>query len=84
MTVTTAKTNNLEQEKCFDKQQPQATSFVAGHGKVSFWHDSALSGWAEWGPLCPGTSDVNLLGDSQGIVDLDPKVSHGTLDPAMT
>jgi hypothetical protein len=51
---------------------------------VSFWHDSALSRWAEWGPLCPGSSDVNLLGNSQGVIDLYPKVSHGTLDPAMT
>jgi hypothetical protein len=36
------------------------------------------------GPLCPGTSDVNLLGKSQGVIDLDPEASHGILDPAMT
>jgi len=36
------------------------------------------------GPLCPGTSDLNLLGNSEGVIDFDPKVSDGTLDPAMT
>ena len=35
------------------------------------------------GPLCPGNTDLNSLGNGSGVVDLDPKVSGGTLDPAM-
>ena len=34
-------------------------------------------------PLCPGTSDVHLLGDSEGIVHLDSKVANGALDLSM-
>jgi len=30
------------------------------------------------GRLCPGTSDLDFLGNGQGIIDLDPKVSDGT------
>jgi hypothetical protein len=29
------------------------------------------------------SSDLNLLGNGQSVIDLDPKVSDGTLDPAM-
>ena len=28
------------------------------------------------GPLCPGSSDLNFLGDLKGIVDLDTKMTH--------
>jgi hypothetical protein len=35
---------------------------------------------AELSPLCPSSSDVNLLGDSQGIVDLNAEIPHGALD----
>jgi hypothetical protein len=30
-------------------------------------------------PLCPGTSDINLLGDRQGVVDLDREITHCAL-----
>jgi hypothetical protein len=43
------------------------------------WHDSALSRWAEW--VCSAwvlqTSTCSAKG--QGVIDLDPKVSDGTL-----
>jgi hypothetical protein len=32
------------------------------------------------GALCPN-SDLNLLGNGQSVIDLDLKVSDGTLDP---
>ena len=34
-------------------------------------------------PLCPGRSDVNLFRYCQSIIDLDAKVSDGTLDLSM-
>jgi hypothetical protein len=34
-------------------------------------------------PLCPGSSDIDLFGDRQGIVDLDPKIPNRTLDLSM-
>jgi hypothetical protein len=37
-------------------------------------------GWAERNPLCPVASHVDLLGDCQGVIDLDAKISHGTFD----
>src|SRR5262245_44584700 len=33
------------------------------------------------GPLCPGSSDLNFLGDLKGIVDIDTKMPHGAFDP---
>jgi hypothetical protein len=33
--------------------------------------------------LCPGISDVNLLGYGQRVVDLNPKVADGALDLRM-
>jgi hypothetical protein len=35
-------------------------------------------------PLCPGTSDIHLLGDCQGVVDLDPEITHGALNLGVT
>jgi hypothetical protein len=34
-------------------------------------------------PLCPGSSDVDLLRDGEGVVDLDPKVSDCAFDLRM-
>ena len=31
-------------------------------------------------PLCPGISDVDLFGYSEGVVDLDAEIPHCTLD----
>jgi hypothetical protein len=31
-------------------------------------------------PLCPGNSDVHLLSDRQGVVDLDPEITYRALD----
>jgi len=39
---------------------------------------------AELSPLCPGSSDVNLLGDGQSIIDLDAEIPHGALDFGVT
>ena len=35
------------------------------------------------GPLCPGSSDFNFLGDLKGIVDLDTKIPHGAFNLRM-
>jgi hypothetical protein len=35
-------------------------------------------------PLCPGISDIHLLGDRQGIVDLDAEVADRALDLRVT
>jgi hypothetical protein len=32
------------------------------------------------GPLCPGSSDVNLLGYGKTVIDLDAKIPHRTFD----
>jgi hypothetical protein len=34
-------------------------------------------------PLCPVVSHVDLLGDCQGVIDLDAEVPHGTFDFGM-
>jgi hypothetical protein len=31
--------------------------------------------------LCPGTSDVDFLGDLKRLVDLNAEVSYGVFDP---
>ena len=31
-------------------------------------------------PLCPVKSHVDLLGDCQGVIDLDAEVAHGALN----
>jgi hypothetical protein len=35
---------------------------------------------ARAGPLCPGSSDVHLLGDSECVIDLDPEIADRALD----
>jgi hypothetical protein len=35
-------------------------------------------------PLCPGTSDIHLLGYCQGVVDFDPKIPNSALDLGVT
>ena len=35
-------------------------------------------------PLCPGISDIHLLGDRQGVVDLDPEITARALDFGVT
>ena len=35
------------------------------------------------GPLCPGSSDVNLFRYGEGIIDLDAEIAHGALDLGM-
>jgi len=34
-------------------------------------------------PLCPVASHVDLLGDCQGVIDLDAEVAHGALNLRM-
>jgi hypothetical protein len=33
--------------------------------------------------LCPGSSDINLLGDRQSVVDLDPEITNRAFDLCM-
>jgi hypothetical protein len=35
-------------------------------------------------PLCPGISDIHLLSNRQGVVDLDPEITDRALDLRMT
>ena len=35
------------------------------------------------GPLCPGTSDIHLLGYCEGVIDFDPKIPNSALDLGM-
>jgi hypothetical protein len=39
---------------------------------------SAASNRAEQCPLCPDTSDFDLLSDGKRIIDLDSEISDGT------
>jgi hypothetical protein len=34
-------------------------------------------------PLCPGTSDIHLFGDSQGVVDLNTEITDRAFDLSM-
>jgi hypothetical protein len=45
------------------------------------WHD--FTGWVggRARQLCPGTSDVDLLCDVKGVVDLNAKIPHRAFDP---
>ncbi len=36
---------------------------------------------AEHGSFCPGTSDVDFLGDLRRVVDLNAEVVYGAFDP---
>jgi hypothetical protein len=42
--------------------------------------DFTVSGLGRARHLCPGTSDLDFLGDLDGVVDLDAKISNGALD----
>ena len=35
-------------------------------------------------PLCPSISDIYLLGDRQGVVNLDAEITHCALDLGVT
>ena len=45
-----------------------------------FWHDFPMGWQGRARQLCPGNSDVDLLGDGKRVVDLHPKVPHRALD----
>src|ERR1700738_1599352 len=45
---------------------------------------SAASNRAEQCPLCPNTSDFDLLSDGKRIIDLDSEISDGTLHCLVT
>jgi hypothetical protein len=50
---------------------------------IRLWHDSDLEAWAAC-RLCPGISDIDLLGDRQGVVNLDPEITDRALDLGVT
>jgi len=35
------------------------------------------------GPLCPANSDIDLFGNREGVVDLDPEIPNRALDLCM-
>jgi hypothetical protein len=47
---------------------------------VCCWHESAYRGVGRAVPLCPGSSDVDLLRYGKGIINLDAQVSDGAFD----
>ena len=46
----------------------------------AFWPVSTISGPGRAGLLCPGTSDLDFLGDLNRVVDLDAKISNRAFD----
>ena len=36
------------------------------------------------GPLCPGSSDIDLFSNREGVVDLNPEIPNRALDLRMT
>ena len=55
------------------------STYLAG---VSFWHTLKLGGGQSVSAL-PQESDVNLFGDSEGVIHLDTQVADSALDFAM-
>ena len=49
-----------------------------------FWHEAPLSNRAEQCPLCPDTSDFDLLSDGERIIDLDSEISDRTFHTSST
>jgi hypothetical protein len=48
-------------------------------GDSAFGQSSPFTTSGKARQLCPGTSDVDLLGDLNGIVNLDAKIANGAL-----
>src|SRR6516225_10381848 len=53
-------------------------SFPLHRGRRPYMALSTASNRAEQCPLCPDTSDFNLLSDGERIIDLDPEVTDRT------
>jgi hypothetical protein len=53
---------------------------LSGHARVRLWPVFTVSGSGEARQLRPGTSDLDLLGNLNGIVDFDAKISNRALD----
>jgi hypothetical protein len=51
---------------------------------VACWPFFTVSGLGRARQLCPGTSDLDFLGDLNRIVDLDAKISNRAFDLCMT
>ena len=63
----------------FSDREDMARWLVGSPLDVRFWPFSDAERWAEHVRSAPGTSDINLLGDRQGVVDLDPEITHCAL-----
>jgi hypothetical protein len=50
-----------------------------GAGRLPFSRTATLSP-STTGMLCPGTSDVHLLGDCESTIDFNPEVTDSVLD----
>src|SRR5690348_18252875 len=51
---------------------------------VRKWHEGEAEGGARPVRLCPGSSDVNLLGYGEGIIDFNAEIPDGALDLGMS
>ena len=49
----------------------------------SAWHEIPNCALGRAGPLCPGRSDIDFLGDLEGVVDFDAKITHRAFDLGM-
>jgi len=56
----------------------------SGGSCVRIWHSSDQGGRGKAGRLCPGSSDVDLLGYGESVVDLNAEISDSALDFGMS
>ena len=66
-------------QRCSRSWQDELRNLNRGHHQIS--RPPVPCEWVGRAhPLCPVASHVDLLGDCQGIIDLDAKVAHGTFN----
>jgi hypothetical protein len=73
---------NPKNRRCRDSGPPEITHRRASYALflsivAKFSENRNLAGRAD--ALCPVASHVDLLGDCQGVVDVNAKVAHGAL-----
>jgi hypothetical protein len=51
---------------------------------VRNWHEGEAEGGAKPVRLCPGSSDIDLFGYGEGIIDFNAEIPDGALDLGMS
>ena len=62
---------------------PDGKASAGGQGDGRLWHKAAFEGVGRACPLCPGSSDIDLFGNRECVVDLDPEIPDRALDLRM-